>query len=70
MRHPIYTGILTGIMGTAIATGAVIAFVSLFIILVLFLIKIRMEETILLEQFGDAYEQYRREVKALIPGTL
>jgi protein-S-isoprenylcysteine O-methyltransferase Ste14 len=67
VRHPIYTGIFTGILGTAIATGALLAFVSLFAIFVLFLIKIRMEEQFLVEEFGEEYERYRREVKALVP---
>jgi protein-S-isoprenylcysteine O-methyltransferase Ste14 len=67
VRHPIYTGILTGILGTAIATGAIFAFIFLGIILVLFLIKIRMEEQFLLEEFGEEYERYRREVRALVP---
>ena len=70
VRHPIYTGILTGILGTAIATGAMIAFVSLFVILVLFLIKIRIEEQFLLEEFGSGYEQYKRDVKAIVPFVL
>jgi protein-S-isoprenylcysteine O-methyltransferase Ste14 len=67
VRHPIYTGILTGILGTAIATGSLLVFVCLVIILVLFLLKIRMEEQFLLEEFGEEYAQYRREVRALVP---
>jgi protein-S-isoprenylcysteine O-methyltransferase Ste14 len=70
VRHPIYTGILTGILGTAIATGALLAFISLLVILVLFLVKIRMEEQFLIEEFGGDYERYRHEVKALIPYVL
>jgi protein-S-isoprenylcysteine O-methyltransferase Ste14 len=70
VRHPIYTGILTGILGTAIATGALLAFISLLVILVLFLIKILMEEQFLKEEFGEDYERYRHEVKALIPYVL
>jgi len=67
VRHPIYTGLLTGILGTAIATGALLAFVAFFMMIVMFLIKIRMEEQFLLDEFGEAYEQYRREVRALVP---
>lgn len=70
VRHPIYTGILTGLLGTAIATGAFIAFLVLAVIFVLFLVKIRMEERFLQEEFGDAYERYRNEVKALVPYVL
>jgi protein-S-isoprenylcysteine O-methyltransferase Ste14 len=70
VRHPIYTGLLTGILGTAIATGSLLAFVSLFVMFVLFLLKIRMEEQFLLEEFGEEYERYRGEVKALVPRVL
>jgi protein-S-isoprenylcysteine O-methyltransferase Ste14 len=70
VRHPIYTGILTGMLGTAIATGALLVFLVLLVIFVLFLIKIRMEEQFLLEEFGAEYERYRLEVKALIPYVL
>jgi len=70
VRHPIYTGILTGMLGTAIATGALLVFLVLLVMLVLFLIKIRMEEQFLAEEFGGDYERYRLEVKALIPYVL
>ena len=70
VRHPIYTGLLTGILGTAIATGALLAFVSLGVMVVLFFLKIRMEEEFLLEEFGDEYERYRGEVRALVPWVL
>jgi protein-S-isoprenylcysteine O-methyltransferase Ste14 len=70
IRHPIYTGILTGILGTAIATGSLLVFFCLPVILALFLVKIRMEEQFLIEEFGGDYERYRREVKALIPYVL
>lgn len=67
VRHPIYTGILTGILGTAIATGALISFLCLVLIFVMFLLKIRTEEEILMEEFGEEYTEYRRGTKALVP---
>lgn len=70
VRHPIYTGILTAILGTAIATGSLLACVCLLVIGVLFLVKIRMEEQFLLEEFGEEYERYRMDVKALVPYVL
>jgi len=66
-RHPIYTGITCAMLGTAIALGewrGVLAFALIFIA---YLRKIPMEETVLVEQFGAEYEQYRREVKAILP---
>ena len=39
----------------------------MLIIFVGFLVKIRSEEKILSEEFGQEYIQYKKEVKALIP---
>ena len=70
VRHPIYTGLLIGIAGSAIATVSVTALIILVIIFVVFVLKSRIEEKFLQEEFGEEYEQYRREVKGLIPFVL
>ena len=70
VRHPIYSGITLGLFGTAIGLGYLIVFACVILIFVLFVIKSRMEEKFLEDEFGDAYAQYRREVKALIPYVL
>jgi protein-S-isoprenylcysteine O-methyltransferase Ste14 len=67
VRHPIYTGLLLGIAGTAIAVGEVRGLLALGLAVASYWRKVRIEETWLLQQFGAAYEQYRREVRALIP---
>jgi protein-S-isoprenylcysteine O-methyltransferase Ste14 len=67
VRNPIYTGILIGYAGTAIVIGELWAFLLILIAMAGFLIKIRVEEKVLLEEFGEAYSQYRKEVRALIP---
>src|SRR5208337_599962 len=54
VRHPIATGLLWVICLTGI-------------ILLVFTLKIRMEERFLQEEFGEKYAQYKREVRALIP---
>jgi protein-S-isoprenylcysteine O-methyltransferase Ste14 len=70
VRNPIYTGILFGYAGTATVIGELWAFFMILFILAVFLMKIRVEERFLLEEFGEAYIQYRKEVKALIPYLL
>jgi len=70
VRNPIYTGILFGYAGTAIVIGEIWAFLLLLFVLAVFLMKIRVEESFLLEEFGETYVQYRKEVKALIPYLL
>jgi protein-S-isoprenylcysteine O-methyltransferase Ste14 len=67
VRHPIYTGLLTAIAGTAIATGLFWVICLTGIVLFVFILKIRMEERFLQEEFGEEYTRYKREVRALIP---
>ncbi|MDD1701449.1 MAG: isoprenylcysteine carboxylmethyltransferase family protein, partial [Methanoregula sp.] len=67
VRHPIYSGILLGLIGTAIGVGYFIIFCSVILVFGLFVIKFRMEEQFLEEEFGEEYARYKREVKALIP---
>jgi len=67
VRHPIYSGILLGVTGTAIALGSFWIFCTIFILLVGFVIKFQIEEKFLREEFGEEYVRYKEEVKALIP---
>jgi protein-S-isoprenylcysteine O-methyltransferase Ste14 len=67
VRHPIYSGFLLALLGTAIARGTMGAFLGVLMVLLLFRLKLQMEEQFMLEQFGAEYEVYRSEVKGLIP---
>jgi protein-S-isoprenylcysteine O-methyltransferase Ste14 len=67
VRNPIYTGIIIAVVGSVIADGQILALLSIVCIVIGFLIKIRMEEKFLLEEFGEAFIQYKKEVKSLIP---
>jgi len=67
VRHPIYTGLVVASAGTALARGTIGAIVGLVLIIGVCLIKIRVEERLMTEQFPDAYRDYRREVRTLIP---
>ena len=66
-RHPIYTGLLLALAGTALVRCTPAALIGLVLLVVGFGIKIRQEERLLLQHFGDAYQAYRAEVPALIP---
>lgn len=67
VRHPIYTGLLVMILGTAIHIGQVRGGVSLLLVAIGFWIKLSQEERLLLRHFPDVYPVYQREVKALVP---
>jgi protein-S-isoprenylcysteine O-methyltransferase Ste14 len=68
VRHPIYTGILLAVLGSAIAPGEWRGLLALALITVSFLRKIAVEEQFLTEQFGASYTSYQSEVPALFPG--
>lgn len=69
-RHPIYSGLLLACVGTALVGGQWRCIVGTIIILLAFTIKIGQEEFLMMQTFPDAYRQYRRRVKALIPGVI
>ena len=70
VRHPIYTGHLLMGLGTAIASGLLVAFAGLVSFVVSFWIKLSQEERLLLCCFPDEYPEYKARVKALIPYVL
>jgi protein-S-isoprenylcysteine O-methyltransferase Ste14 len=70
VRHPIYTGILTGFVGSAIATGQVRGWVAAALVLVSFWMKLKLEERWMREVFGAKYDDYSLRVKALVPFVL
>lgn len=67
VRHPIYTGIMFGFIGSVIVSGEMSAILAFILMLAALLIKISEEEKFLVEEFGPTYIQYKQEVKSLIP---
>jgi protein-S-isoprenylcysteine O-methyltransferase Ste14 len=69
VRHPIYSGLLLMGLGTAIERARLESFLMLAMALVGLAIKAQFEEQLMIRHFPEAYPQYRRRVKALIPGV-
>ncbi|MEJ0098154.1 MAG: isoprenylcysteine carboxylmethyltransferase family protein [Bauldia sp.] len=69
-RHPIYTGLLLAFVGTAIVVGEWRGVLAAVIVAGSFWYKLGLEERLMVETFGAAYEDYRRRVKALVPFLL
>jgi len=67
VRHPIYSGFLLGILGTAVYSGQWNGLVALALILISWKIKTAREESFMESEFGEQYVQYRRDVKSLVP---
>jgi len=70
VRHPIYSGFLLGLFGTALAFGQISALVGLALGFVALWFKAQVEERFMVDRFGDEYARYRHDVKALIPYVL
>jgi protein-S-isoprenylcysteine O-methyltransferase Ste14 len=68
-RHPIYTGLIFAVVGTAMAIGEWRCVVAVGVILLTFLIKMRYEERLMMEAFPEKYPAYRQRVRALVPGV-
>jgi protein-S-isoprenylcysteine O-methyltransferase len=67
VRHPIYSGLLLAIVGTAVTLGRIRGFIAVLVLLAGWWMKWRTEEKFMLQEFGAEYEQYRRHTPALIP---
>ncbi len=67
VRHPIYSGLILALFGTAISIGTVQAFFGFAFIFASFLRKLTLEENWLQLHFGEEYELYQKRVRALIP---
>ncbi len=70
VRHPIYTGLLFGFVGSALALGQWRGIVAALVVLLSLWRKLRMEERWMRERFGAEYAGYARRVKAIVPFVL
>jgi protein-S-isoprenylcysteine O-methyltransferase Ste14 len=70
VRHPIYSGLLLALAGTAMASDKSFWTLTLVLIAGSYAVKMRQEEQLMMQTFPDDYPSYRRRVKALIPGVL
>ncbi|MBV9273056.1 MAG: isoprenylcysteine carboxylmethyltransferase family protein [Verrucomicrobia bacterium] len=67
VRHPIYSGLILALFGTALTLGTISAFAGFAFMVISFVRKLKIEETWLCSQFGAEYEAYQQRVNALIP---
>jgi protein-S-isoprenylcysteine O-methyltransferase Ste14 len=67
-RHPIYTGILGMVLGTALVANFGPWALPFPILLVGLVVKMRLEERLMLAEFPDEYPVYQRRVPQLVPG--
>jgi protein-S-isoprenylcysteine O-methyltransferase Ste14 len=66
-RHPIYLGALMVCIGVAVYAASLLGLLMMLVLIPLVLNRIRMEEKMLVEEYGDAYRAYQETTKKLIP---
>jgi protein-S-isoprenylcysteine O-methyltransferase Ste14 len=66
VRHPIYFGVLIGAFGAPVYAPSLYGFLVMLLLVPVVLNRIRMEEGLLTEAFGDEYRKYSRRTKKLI----
>ncbi len=69
LRHPSYTGALATFLGFGLALGSGVSLLAVMVpVIIGFAYRIRVEEAALSEAFPQAYPEYARTTRRLIPG--
>lgn len=67
VRHPIYTGILFIFIGNTFIVGDYRGIIAVVIVFISFWFKLIKEEKWLTEIFGNEYQDYKKQTKAIVP---
>ncbi len=67
VRHPIYTGLLLGMIGTAMIKGHLRGWLGFLIVLAAYYFKARREEGFLRQEFGEGFEEHSRRTGMFLP---
>jgi protein-S-isoprenylcysteine O-methyltransferase Ste14 len=69
VRHPIYSGLLLAVLGTAVASN-IYWLIALVVVGIYFVYSARVEEQLMTSAFPSTYPDYRERTKMLIPFVL
>jgi protein-S-isoprenylcysteine O-methyltransferase Ste14 len=67
IRHPIYTGILLAMVGTATIRGELVGWIGTGMVLTGFYIKARREERFLSSEFGSSFQEHAKRTGMFLP---
>lgn len=67
VRHPVYLGAILVLMGLPLFLSSVFGTAVMLLVIPLFLNRIRIEERLLIEEFGVEYEAYMEGTEKLVP---
>lgn len=71
VRHPSYSGSLLSFFGLGLFFADIFSLAVIFLpICAAFLYRIRVEEKVLIDAFGDEYLRYCKSTRRLVPGVL
>jgi len=70
VRHPIYSGLLLAVVGSALPRDDLRAVVAVLVFLLGMIRKAGIEEGRMIATFGDGYRAYRQRTKMVIPYIL
>ncbi len=66
-RHPIYLGNIMFFIGVTVYASSLYGLLTMSALIPVFLNRIRIEERMLTEEFGDSYRRYKEATSKLIP---
>ncbi|MBW2636570.1 MAG: isoprenylcysteine carboxylmethyltransferase family protein [Deltaproteobacteria bacterium] len=69
VRHPLYLAAILFYLGMLLFTFSIIAGIVFIMIIVFYNYIARYEERLLIEKFGEEYEEYMKRVPRWIPGS-
>ena len=67
VRHPIYSGTILVFLAIPLCLASLYGFATMALVIPLFLNRIKIEEKLLIEEFGEEYERYKETSRKLIP---
>jgi protein-S-isoprenylcysteine O-methyltransferase Ste14 len=67
VRHPIYTGLVLAMLGTALERRSVRGIVAVVLLYAGFKIKSKIEERTMIATFGSEYDDYSRGTGGILP---
>ena len=67
VRHPVYTGGIIVAFSIPVYTSSVLGFLAAILLIPLLIYRMGIEETMLIEEFGDEYREYMSNTKRWIP---
>jgi len=67
MRHPIYTGVLLGVAGTALLVDEWRGVLTFLVLLTNYVVKAKREDRVLAEAFGNDFADHKMRAGFLLP---